>query len=101
MLVTPHIVKSIDYDDGSTKEIALDDPTQVFDNASTSQKVTNMLIKVVDEGMHAKNPKYTIAAKTGTAQMVNSANGKYYEDRYLHSFMGYFPATKPRYIIFL
>ena len=101
MLVTPHIVKSINYDDGTTKVIALDAPTQVFDNASTSQKVTDMLIKVVDEGMKAKNPKYTVAAKTGTAQMVNSANGKYYDDRYLHSFMGYFPAKKPRYIIFL
>lgn len=100
-LVTPHVVKSIIYDDGSIKQIALDDPVQVFDNASTSQKVTNMLIKVVDEGMHSKNPKYTIAAKTGTAQMVNSANGKYYDDRYLHSFFGYFPATKPKYIIFL
>lgn len=100
-LVTPHVVKSITYDDGTSKEIALDDSVQVFDNASTSIKVTNMLIKVVDEGMHAKNPKYTIAAKTGTAQMVNSANGKYYDDRYLHSFFGYFPATNPKYIIFL
>lgn len=101
MLVTPHIVKSINYDDGTKKEIALDDPVQVFDNASTSQKVTNMLIKVVDEAMHMKNPKYTVAAKTGTAQMVNPTNGKYYDDRYLHSFFGYFPATKPKYIIFL
>jgi cell division protein FtsI (penicillin-binding protein 3)/stage V sporulation protein D (sporulation-specific penicillin-binding protein) len=101
MLVSPHIVKSINYDDGSTKIIALDNPTQVFDNASTSPQVTNMLIKVVDDAMHMKNPKYTIAAKTGTAQMVNPTNGKYYNDRYLHSFMGYFPATKPRYIIFL
>ncbi len=100
-LITPHIVKSISYNDGTIKEIALDDPIQVFDSASTSLKVTNMLIKVVDEGMNAKNPKYTIAAKTGTAQMVNGENGKYYDDRYLHSFFGYFPATKPRYIIFL
>lgn len=100
-LITPHIVKSISYNDGSIKEIALDEPIQVFDSASTSLRITNMLIKVVDEGMHAKNPKYTIAAKTGTAQMVNGANGKYYDDRYLHSFFGYFPATKPRYIIFL
>lgn len=101
MLVSPHVVKSINYDDGSTKEIALDEPIQVFDNASTSLKVTDMLIKVVDDAMHMKNPKYTIAAKTGTAQMVNPLNGKYYDDRYLHSFFGYFPATKPKYIIFL
>jgi cell division protein FtsI (penicillin-binding protein 3)/stage V sporulation protein D (sporulation-specific penicillin-binding protein) len=101
ILVTPHIVKSITYDNGETKVIAQDKGDIIFNNASTSERISKLLIKVVDEGMHAKNPKYTIAAKTGTAQMVNSNTGKYYEDRYLHSFFGYFPATSPRYIIFL
>lgn len=101
ILVTPHIVKSITYDNGETKVIAQDKGDIIFNNASTSERISKLLIKVVDEGMHAKNPKYTIAAKTGTAQMVNSNTGKYYEDRYLHSFFGYFPATNPRYIIFL
>lgn len=100
-LVTPHLVKSITYDSGDTKVIAQDEPVQIFSSASTSERISKILTRVVDEGMHAKNPKYTIAAKTGTAQMVNPATGKYYEDRYLHSFFGYFPATKPRYIIFL
>lgn len=101
ILVTPHIVKSITYDNGETKVIAQDKGDIIFNNASTSERISKLLIKVVDEGMHAKNPKYTIAAKSGTAQMVNSNTGKYYEDRYLHSFFGYFPATSPRYIIFL
>ncbi|MEI6352936.1 MAG: penicillin-binding protein 2 [Candidatus Nomurabacteria bacterium] len=100
-LVTPHIVKSIIYDDGDTKVMAQNDPVKVFQNASTSERISKMLTIVVDDAMHVKNPKYTVAAKTGTAQMVNPENGKYYDDRYLHSFMGYFPATKPRYIIFL
>jgi cell division protein FtsI (penicillin-binding protein 3)/stage V sporulation protein D (sporulation-specific penicillin-binding protein) len=100
-LVTPHIVKSITYDNGETKVMAQDDPIQVFENSSTSRRISNILTRVVDDSMHMKNPKYTVAAKTGTAQMVNPTTGKYYDDRYLHSFMGYFPATKPRYIIFL
>lgn len=100
-LVTPHIVKSITYDNGEVKTIATDEPVEIFENASTSERISKILTKVVDDGMHMKNPKYTIAAKTGTAQMVDSKAGKYYEDRYLHSFFGYFPATKPRYIIFL
>ena len=100
-LVTPHVVKSITYDNGDTKVMAQDDPVQVFENSSTSRRISNILTHVVDDAMHMKNPKYTVAAKTGTAQMVNPATGKYYPDRYLHSFMGYFPATKPRYIIFL
>ncbi len=100
-LITPHIVKKIIYDNGDEKNIALDDSIEVFKNASTSEKISKILTKVVDNAMHMKNPRYTIAAKTGTAQMVNSNTGKYYDDRYLHSFFGYFPATKPKYIIFL
>lgn len=100
-LVTPHLVKSIHYDNGDVKNIVTEQGEEVFAKASTSQRISQILIKVVDEAMHEKNPKYTVAAKTGTAQMVNSETGKYYEDRYLHSFFGYFPATNPKYIIFL
>ncbi len=100
-LVTPHIVESISYDNGTTKVIAQDEPLMVFENASTSKRISKILTKVVDEAMNAKNPNYTIAAKTGTAQVANPATGKYYEDKYLHSFFGYFPATDPKYIIFL
>ena len=39
--------------------------------------------------------------KTGTAQIADLVNGGYYDDRYLHSFFGYFPAYNPRFIIFL
>lgn len=100
-LVTPHVVSSIAYDNGITKVIAQDEPIMVFKNASTSARISKILTKVVDEAMNAKNPRYTIAAKTGTAQIPNPATGKYYENKYLHSFFGYFPATNPKYIIFL
>ncbi len=100
-LVTPHIVKSINYDNGDVKTIVTDTSPEVFDSTTTSERITKLLINVVDQAMHVKNPKYTIAAKTGTAQMVDPATGKYYSDRYLHSFFGYFPATNPKYIIFL
>ncbi len=101
-LVTPHTVDSIIYQNGDTKKIVEDDGDQVI-SKDTSERITRMLVTVVDDALlHGKDKMdhYSIAAKTGTAQMV-SPSGKYYEDRYLHSFFGYFPAYDPKYIIFL
>jgi cell division protein FtsI/penicillin-binding protein 2 len=45
-------------------------------------------------------PKVTVAAKTGTAQVVNPQGG-YYRTVFFHSFYGYFPANDPKFIILL
>jgi cell division protein FtsI/penicillin-binding protein 2 len=62
-----------------------------------------MLVNVVDDallGGTVSKERYSIAAKTGTAQLVDESGG-YSEDNYLHSFFGYFPAYDPRFIILL
>ncbi len=71
---------------------------------STTETVTNFLVNVYDKallGGALRNPHYSIASKTGTAQLVDSKTGKYLEDKILHSFFGYFPASNPKYSIFL
>lgn len=101
-LVTPHVVDSIIYQNGERKKIVEETPEQVI-SADASERVSRMLVHVVDTAlMHGagKMEHYSIAAKTGTAQMVQPGKG-YYEDRYLHSFFGYFPAYEPKYIVFL
>lgn len=101
-LVSPHIVDSIVYKNGDVKKITEDGFEQVI-SKDTSERISRMLVHVVDTSLKDGNYKmdrYTIAAKTGTAQMVKPGAG-YYEDRYLHSFFGYFPAYEPKYIIFL
>ena len=58
---------------------------------------------VVDDSLRDGNvslPQYTVAAKTGTAQ-IPAPEGGYYEDRFLHSFFGYFPAFDPEYLVYL
>jgi len=104
-LVTPHITSEIDYDIGGYKTIDPPLGQHVF-STTTSSIVTNMLINVVDQVMaparaDMSKPGYSIAAKTGTAQIADPVDGGYYPDRYLHSFFGYFPAHNPRFLVFL
>lgn len=101
-LVEPHVVREIKYEIGHTKKIHPHPPTQVF-REETSEEISRMLVDVVDDalaGGTAKLPQHTIAAKTGTAQIADDQGG-YYEDKFMHTFFGYFPAFEPRFIIFL
>ncbi|MEO8637793.1 MAG: penicillin-binding protein 2 [Candidatus Taylorbacteria bacterium] len=101
LLTRPHVVKEIKYISGLTKDIPTETGKQVIKKES-AEEITRMLVEVVDKallGGKVKLPNYSVAAKTGTAQIANGSG--YYEDRYLHSFFGYFPAYKPRFLIFL
>jgi stage V sporulation protein D (sporulation-specific penicillin-binding protein) len=102
-LVTPHVVKQINFTDGTTREIKYPDGGQVL-KPETSEEISRMLTVVVDDALRGGTvalPNHTIAAKTGTAQIPDPVNGGYYEDRFLHSFFGYFPSYDPEFLIFL
>jgi len=102
-LVTPHVVKAIHYDSGITKDVSYPAPKQVL-KPETSLDVTRMLTTVVDtvlDNGKVKMDHYSIAAKTGTAQIVDPSTGQYYPNLYLHSYFGYLPSYDPKFIIFL
>ncbi|MBU1557557.1 penicillin-binding protein 2 [Patescibacteria group bacterium] len=101
-LITPHLSTGIKYRIGLSRELLYDEGKRVF-KESTSDEITRMLVKVVDDalmGGTVKMDNYSIAAKTGTAQMAKEDGRGYYDDQYLHSFFGYFPAYEPRFITF-
>ncbi|MEK7116939.1 MAG: penicillin-binding protein 2 [Patescibacteria group bacterium] len=104
VLVTPHLVKKIEYQNGLSKKMSFASGKQVI-KKETSEEITRMLVNVVDKallGGTAKIPGYSVAAKTGTAQMTNEGQvGGYVEGKYLHSFFGYFPAYQPKFLVFL
>lgn len=50
-------------------------------------------------GKNAYIENYRVGGKTGTAQKVN--NGIYMSGNYIVSFMGFFPANKPEYVVYV
>jgi cell division protein FtsI (penicillin-binding protein 3) len=67
---------------------------------TVSERMLGMLKGVVVEGTgrEAAIPGYTVAGKTGTAAKIDS-DGRYSTSRYVASFIGLVPATKPRLVI--
>ncbi|MEK7569806.1 MAG: penicillin-binding protein 2 [Patescibacteria group bacterium] len=102
VMVTPHVVSEIKYTDGTSKKFEYEGkPTKI--SKVTAEEITRMMVLVMDKGIRggaSKLEHWSVAVKTGTAQ-VPSPDGGYYDDRYNHSFVGVFPAYNPRFIVFL
>lgn len=101
-IMQPHVVKDISYTLGYTKKIEPLVQKNVL-KKTTSEEISRMLVQAVDTalvGGKLKIQHYSIAAKTGTAQIADP-HGGYYSDRVLHSFFGYFPAYNPKFLVFI
>jgi cell division protein FtsI (penicillin-binding protein 3)/stage V sporulation protein D (sporulation-specific penicillin-binding protein) len=94
VLVRPHLIERIDG-----RAVATTKKRRVV-SRSVSEQMLSMLRGVVLEGTgtEAAIPGYTVAGKTGTAAKIDP-NGRYSTSRYVASFVGLVPATKPRLVV--
>ncbi len=101
--VSPHVASEIMYPEGTSKKIAPPAlPAALTPEADLA--ITRMLVNVYDQAKlpgRVKDLPWSVAAKTGTAQIAKPEGGGYYADRYLHSIMGYYPAYDPKFVVLL
>lgn len=98
-LYRPYLVKEV-TDPVSGKTVLKNLPTVANRPISrqTSRQIADMLRQVVDEGggKNAAIEGYQVGGKTGTAQKFEG--GKLAKGKYVSSFVGFFPASNPKYL---
>jgi len=102
VMVEPHVVSAIRLNSGLSRQLDWSQTTPVFSPGAV-RETTQMMTTLTDMvlyGGKAKIPTMSVAAKTGTAQLTTPGGG-YYQDRFFHSFVGFFPSYAPRFIILL
>ncbi len=67
---------------------------------SAAAQVKAMMVSAVKKAAVAQIPNYLIGGKTGTAQIPDFQHGGYLEE-YVHSYVGFAPASNPKFTIFI
>lgn len=95
--VRPRLVRGTVGGDGRLRPSAPSDRRRVL-SEDTATILTRMLASVVETGTGgaAQIPGYQVAGKTGTARKL--VDGRYVQ-RYMASFVGFLPASRPRVVI--
>ncbi|MFI8532149.1 peptidoglycan D,D-transpeptidase FtsI family protein [Streptomyces aquilus] len=99
--VEPTLVRGTQGPDGRFTPAAKPKKSRVI-SEKTAKTLARMLESVVDDeagtGAKARIPGYRVAGKTGTANRVDPATGRYHG--YTSSFAGFAPADSPRITVY-
>ena len=101
ILYQPQIVKKeVDKNANVIKEYSPTIIRRVIDE-KTSSRMRNLLQGVVDNGTGkmARIDSVAIGGKTGTSKLV--VNGKYSDDKFYSSFIGFYPVNKPQLVCYV
>ena len=99
-MVAPRLVTKVTREDEVVQEFPVEVVVRHMCKDETLEKVKSMLELVVLDGTgkNASSKYFTVAGKTGTAQLSQGDAGyKNGPRRYMVSFCGYFPADNPQY----
>ena len=97
-IMKPKIVKNTIEKDSGDLQVFESEVVRYVLTESTSTKIRNMLLEVVEDGT-ANNimmNSIKIGGKTGTAQ--KAYNGKYSDEDFISSFASIFPIDNPQYV---
>lgn len=98
-LMRPKLVEYIEHPTGEKEQMPTEEVRQVI-SERTAIRLAAMMTRVVEHGTGelAQVPGYTIAGKTGTAQIPNVGSPGYAQG-HNHTFVGFFPAFDPEFVI--
>jgi cell division protein FtsI (penicillin-binding protein 3) len=100
-MMLPRLVAEIQDERGNTKKTFPPKGRQVM-----APWVARRMLKIMEgvtepggTGVDAALERFRVAGKTGTAQKVDPVTGTYSTDRWLSSFVGVVPASRPRLVV--
>ena len=98
-MIKPIFVSSINKGNKIIEKFSTEVINPAICSNSTIDKVHELLVAVVEQGtaQNIKTDKYLIAGKTGTTVLNYSNRKKDEAKKYRASFVGYFPASNPKY----
>lgn len=99
ILYKPYLVEKVTDDNNVVIRRNLPTPVRQVISSEVSREMRDILENVVRDGTAKKGDVegYRVGGKTGTAQL--STKGGYLKSDYLASFIGFFPADKPKYVV--
>jgi cell division protein FtsI (penicillin-binding protein 3) len=103
-LLEPLVVGRIVAPDGRVVKAFGRKPLWEAVSARTARQVLDMMESATGEGGTARRAAIEglrISAKTGTAQAVDPATGKYSETDFIASFLGIFPTDDPEVVVYV
>jgi cell division protein FtsI/penicillin-binding protein 2 len=95
LLYPPHVVRETRRGNDAVPE--REPPPRRVIRATTAATMRHLMEGVVIEGTgrEARLDGYTAAGKTGTAQKIDPATGRYSRTQYIASFVGFAPVSSP------